>query len=338
MTLSTYRAMQVSKPGHIELVRKELSAPLSNQVRIRVEACGVCHTDAWTIDGGVVDITYPRVPGHEVVGRIDALGDSVIGWKLGQRVGVGFLSGHCNACTECRRGNFTACTNQLWTGIHHDGGYAEMMTANTNSLISIPDALESVEAAPLRCAGITVYKALKKSGAKAGDVVAVHGIGGLGHLAIQFARKMGFRTVAIARGREKESHAQQLGAHHYIDSSANDAAAELHALGGADVIVSTVINLRAVSPLIPGLAMRGRLIMVGLGNDVIEVSPVALVKNDVSIHGSLTGTPVETEDSLEFSALQDIRAKIEVVPLENARAAYDRMMRNEAQFRIVLTM
>jgi D-arabinose 1-dehydrogenase-like Zn-dependent alcohol dehydrogenase len=333
----TYRAMQVTAPGKLELVHKAITQPSAGQVRIRVEACGICHTDAVTIEGGV-PIDYPRVPGHEVVGRIDALGDGVSGWALGQRVGVGFLAGHCQACVQCRRGNFTACGNQQWTGVHHDGGYAEMMTANANALVSIPDALAAAEAAPLLCAGITVFKALKKSGAQAGDTVAIQGIGGLGHLAIQFARKMGFRTVAVARGSAKEAHARALGAHHYIDSEAGDAGAALQALGGAHVIVSTIASPKAVSPLLSGLAVRGRMIMVGLGNEAIEVQPFDLIKQDISIGGSLTGSTIESEDALAFSALQDIRAKIELAPLEQARAAYERMMANLAQFRIVLTM
>jgi D-arabinose 1-dehydrogenase-like Zn-dependent alcohol dehydrogenase len=321
----------------MSLVDRPRVDPGAGQVRIRVEACGVCHTDAWTIDGGVVDISYPRVPGHEIVGRIDAVGDGVTDWKPGQRVGVGFLAGPCGRCEECRRGYFTTCRKQQWTGIHHDGGYAEMTIANASGLIAIPDSLEPVEAAPLLCAGITVFKALKKASAQPGDTVAIHGIGGLGHLAIQFARKMGFRTVAIARGTAKEALARSLGAHHYIDSAATDAAAALQALGGADGIVSTVPNTKAVSPLLPGLALHGKMVVVGLGPDPIEVSAFALVPNDISVSGSLTGSTIETEDSLEFSALQDIRARIETFALADARAAYDRMMSNEAQFRIVLT-
>ncbi|WP_394781458.1 zinc-binding dehydrogenase [Undibacterium sp.] len=338
MNRATYRAAQVSKPGQLDIVNKEVLDPAAGQVRLRVEACGICHTDAVTVEGGVVDIDYPRVPGHEIVGCIEALGENAGPWKIGQRVGVGFLAGHCNSCAECRRGNFTSCSNQQWTGIHHDGGYAERMIANANALVSIPDSLQSVEAAPLLCAGLTVFKALKKSAAQAENTVAIHGIGGLGHLAVQFARKMGFRTIAIARGQEKEEAAKLLGAHHYIDSEAGDAAAALQALGGAKVLISTVTNPKAVSPLIAGLAPHGRLVMVGVSGEAIEVSPFALIQNDVSIIGSLTGSTIESEDALSFSALQDIRAKIETVPLEDASAAYARMMRNEAKFRIVLTM
>ncbi|ASG21051.1 alcohol dehydrogenase [Nitrospirillum viridazoti] len=338
MSAKTYRAIQVSRPGHLEMVDLPLVPPGPGQVRIRVEACGICHTDAMTVEGGVTDIVYPRVPGHEVVGCIDALGEGVTGWALGRRVGVGFLAGNCGSCAECRRGHFTACRDQRWTGVHHDGGYAEMMLAQANALVSIPDALAAVEAAPLLCAGITVFKALKKSGARPGDIVAIHGVGGLGHLAVQFARKMGFRTVAIARGREKEGPAKALGAHHYINSAGEDAAAALLVLGGARVIVSTVTAPKAISPLVAGLAPHGRLMVVGVGAEPVEISPFALVQNDVSVSGSLTGTTIESEDSLAFSVLQDIRALVETVPLAEARQAYDRMMRNQAQFRIVLTM
>lgn len=338
MTQQTYRAFQVIQPGRMEWVELPLPSPGRGQVRIRVDACGVCHTDAWTVEGNVVDIAYPRVPGHEIVGRIDALGVGVTGWEIGQRVGVGFLAGACGRCQECRRGNFTTCRNQQWTGIHHDGGYAEVTLANADALVVIPDQLEAAEAAPLLCAGITVFKALKKALAQPGETVAIQGIGGLGHLALQFAKKMGFRTIAIARGPEKAALARSLGAHHYIDSAAGDAAKELKALGGADVIVSTIANTRAITPLLAGLALHGRMVVVGLGSDPIEVSAFALVPNDISISGSLTGSTIETEDSLEFSVLQDIRARIEMHPLQDARLAYDRMMRNEVQFRAVLTV
>jgi D-arabinose 1-dehydrogenase-like Zn-dependent alcohol dehydrogenase len=291
-----------------------------------------------TVEGGLVDIAYPRVPGHEAVGRIDALGEGVTGWVVGQRVGVGFLAGHCGRCSECRQGEFTGCHNQQWTGVHHDGGYAEIMLADPNALVAIPDVLESAQAAPLLCAGVTVYKALRNSSARPGDTVAVQGVGGLGHLAVQFARKMGFRTVAIARGHDKEPASRALGAHHYIDSEAVDAATALLNLGGADVIASTTANSEAISSLIGGLAPHGRLVVVGLGTDPIEVSSFALVQRDISITGSLTGTTLESEQSLQFSALQDISATIETMPLANAREAYDRMMRNEAKFRMVLTM
>jgi len=334
----TYRAIQATQPGVLDLVSLPVRDPGYGQVRIQVEACGVCHTDRWTVEGNVVPVDYPRIPGHEAVGRIEAVGEGVSGWQVGQRVGVGFLAGPCGRCIACRRGEFTRCTNQVWTGLHQDGGYAEMMMANASALVAIPDELAAEEAAPLLCAGITVYKALKKSRAKAGDLVAIQGIGGLGHLAIQFARRMGFRTVAIARGTEKEEAAKALGAHEYIDSVNSDAGSALQAMGGAKVLVSTISTPGAISPLIAGLAAHGQVMVVGVAAEMIEISPFDLVARDVSVHGSLTGSTVETEDLLTFSALQEIRAKIETMPLTDARKAYDRMSRNEARYRIVLTM
>lgn len=333
-----YRAMQVTRPGVFELVERDVPTPARGEVRLRVEACGVCHTDKWTVDGDVMPIEYPRVPGHEVVGRIDALGEGVTGWAVGQRVGVGFLAGPCGRCGACRHGDFTRCTEQACTGVHHDGGYADMMVALATGLVAIPDTLDAVEAAPLLCAGITMFKALRKSKAKPGDTVAIHGIGGLGHLGVQFARKMGFRTVAVSRGADKEAAALRLGAHHYIDTEAADVAEALQAMGGASAIVSTVPVPKAMSALIGGLAPHGQLMVVGAAAETIEVSPFALVKNDVSIHGSLTGTTAESEDSLAFSALQDIHALVETVPLADAAEGYARMMRNDARYRVVLTM
>jgi len=335
---NTYRAIQAIRPGILELVDLPVAEPGVGQVRVRVEACGVCHTDCWTVEGNFVPVAYPRVPGHEAVGRIDAVGDNVTGWQVGQRVGVGFLAGSCGHCPACRRGDFTRCTNQVWTGLHQDGGYAEMMVANASALVAIPDDLGSEEAAPLLCAGITVFKALKKSNAEAGDVVAILGIGGLGHLAIQFARKMGYRTVAIARGPEKEEAAKALGAHVYIDSTTSDVGSALQTLGGAKVLLSTVTAPNAVSPVVAGLMPHGQVMVLGVAAGMVEIAPADLVARDISVHGSLTGSAIETEDSIAFSALQDIRATIETVPLANARDAYDRMARNEARYRIVLTM
>lgn len=336
MNSNSYHAMQATRPGVLEWVERPLLAPGPGQVRIRVEACGVCHTDAWTVDGGVVDVAYPRVPGHEIVGRIEALGDGVGGWKTGQRVGLGFLGGPCGRCDACRRGEFAFCGDQRWTGIHHDGGYAEVVTAAASGLVPIPDSLGAIEAAPLLCAGVTVFKALKKSGIAPGRTAAIQGLGGLGHLAVQFARKMGLRTVAIARGADKAALALELGAHHYIDSAATDAAQALTELGGADVILSTVTRPASASSLIPGLALHGRLVVLGLGAEPIEVSPFALVPRDVSVQGSLTGSTFDSEEALAFSALQHIRTRIQTMPLADARLAYDKMMRNEARFRIVL--
>ena len=332
----TYRAVQVSQPGRLEVVERELRVPPPGKVRIRVEACGVCHSDILTVEGQAADIRYPRVPGHEVVGKIDALGEGVSVWKLGQRVGVGFLGGYCGRCTPCRRGDFVNCQNQPVSGVADDGGYAEVMIADEHALAAVPAELAPAEAAPLLCAGVTTYNALRNSPARPGDLVAVQGIGGLGHLAVQFANRMGFRVAAIARGEEKQPLARQLGAHHYIDSQAEDPAAALQALGGAGVILSTVASGKAMSPLIGGLRARGRMIVVGVGMDAIEVTPLQLVFGTRAIEGSLTGSPLDSEEALAFSALEGIRPRIETMPLEAAAEAYAKMMREEARFRMVL--
>jgi D-arabinose 1-dehydrogenase-like Zn-dependent alcohol dehydrogenase len=336
--MQTYRAIQVSEPKKLELVQRTLEEPPAGKVRIRVEACGVCHTDATTIEGGFPGITYPRVPGHEVVGEIDALGEGVSGWKIGQRVGVGFLGGHCGHCQSCRRGDFVNCSNQPISGIHYDGGYAEVMLAIPSGLVAIPEELSSAEAAPLLCAGLTTYNALRKAPAAPGDLVAVQGIGGLGHLGVQFAAHMGFRVAAIARGAEKAALATELGAHHYIDSTSEAPTAALQALGGAKVILATASDSKSMSSLIGGLAPRGRMIVVGGGSDALEVSPVQLLFGSRSIEGALTGSAIDNEDTLAFSVLENVRALIETVPLEQAADAYGKMMRNEARFRMVLVM
>ena len=307
-------------------------------VRVVVEACGVCHTDVLTVEGGFPGLSYPRIPGHEAVGRIDAVGEGVTRWSVGQRVGVGFLAGRCGECSSCRRGDFVNCVNQAITGIHLDGGYAEMMTASQHALVAIPDALQSVEAAPLQCAGVTTFNALRKSFAKPGDLVAVQGIGGLGHLATQFARHMGFRTAAIARGSGKRELALSLGAQHYIDSDAHDPAAALKELGGASVIVATASNPATFGPLLQGLAPKGQLIVVGAGIEPMQVNVADLLFGEHSISGTNTGTPLEIEDTLNFSLLQDVRATIERVPFERAPEAYAKMLANEARFRMVLEM
>ncbi|HEV3299811.1 MAG TPA: alcohol dehydrogenase [Planctomycetaceae bacterium] len=334
--MSTYRAVQVTSPGKIELVNRPLSDPGAGRVRLRVEACGICHTDSVTMDGLMPGIAYPRVPGHEVVGRIDALGEGVSGWKIGQRVGVGLLAGHCGVCTSCRRGDFVTCTNQPFSGVHQDGGYAESMIAIPSGLASIPDDLESVDAAPLLCAGITTFNALRHSLAEPGDLVAVQGIGGLGHLGVQFAARMGFRVVAIARGGEKGPFAKELGAHHYIDSTAGDPATALQALGGARVILATASDSKSMSELIGGLAPRGRMIVAGAGSSPIEVSPMHLLFGSRGIEGTLTGSAIDNEDTLAFSVLQRIKAIIETVPLEKAAEGYQRMLSNKARFRMVI--
>jgi D-arabinose 1-dehydrogenase-like Zn-dependent alcohol dehydrogenase len=336
--MTTYRAVQVTSPGKMELVQRPLVDPAAGRVRLRVEACGICHTDSVTMDGLIPGIAYPRVPGHEVVGRIDALGEGVSGWKIGQRVGVGFLGGHCGVCTPCRRGDFVNCTNQPISGVHHDGGYAESMIAIPSGLASIPDDLGSADAAPLLCAGLTTYNALRHSTADPGDVVAVQGIGGLGHLGVQFAARMGFRVAAVARGAEKEPLARELGAHHYIDSQAGDPAAALQALGGAKVILATASDSKSMSALIGGLAPRGRMIVAGAGSSPIEVSPSHLLFGSRGIEGTLTGSAIDSEDTLAFSVLQGIKPMIETVPLEEAAEGYQRMLSNQARFRMVIVM
>jgi propanol-preferring alcohol dehydrogenase len=336
--MTTYRAVQVTSPGKMELVQRPLVDPAAGRVRLRVEACGICHTDSVTMDGLIPGIAYPRVPGHEVVGRIDALGEGVSGWKIGQRVGVGFLGGHCGVCTPCRRGDFVNCTNQPISGVHHDGGYAESMIAIPSGLASIPDDLGSADAAPLLCAGLTTYNALRHSTADPGDVVAVQGIGGLGHLGVQFAARMGFRVAAVARGAEKEPLARELGAHHYIDSQVGDPAAALQALGGAKVILATASDSKSMSALIGGLAPRGRMIVAGAGSSPIEVSPSHLLFGSRGIEGTLTGSAIDSEDTLAFSVLQGIKPMIETVPLEEAAEGYQRMLSNQARFRMVIVM
>jgi len=338
MSAATYRAVQATGGGTLKLVERPLPTPGVGQVLMTVEACGVCHTDALTVEGGFPGLTYPRVPGHEVVGRIAAVGAQVAPqWRVGRRVGVGFLSGRCGECDSCRRGDFVNCAHQPLTGIHFDGGYAEAMVAHQHGLIALPEEFGAVDAAPLLCAGITTFNALRKSLARPGELVAIQGVGGLGHLGIQFARRMGFRTAAIARGGGKKTMALELGAHHYIDSAAEDPAASLQALGGASVIVATASSPASMGPLIGGLKSQGRLVIVGAGAEPLEVNVSGLLFGEHSIAGSNTGTPVETEDMLNFSLLQDIRARIETVPLTQAAEGYARMMRNEARFRMVLT-
>jgi D-arabinose 1-dehydrogenase-like Zn-dependent alcohol dehydrogenase len=333
---NTYKAVEVSAPGTFRVVERQVSEPGAGQVRIRVEACGVCHSDAATVSGAYPGLTLPRVPGHEVVGRIEALGSGVSRWKIGQRVGVGFFAGEDGVCEPCRRGDIVNCQNPVVPGVTMDGGYAEVMIAEARGIASIPDELASAEAAPLLCAGITTYNALRNAGLRGGDLVAVQGIGGLGHLGVQFARHMGFRTVAIGRGRDKEKLAKDLGAHVYIDTAVDDAAAVLQRMGGARAILATAPSGDAMGPLVSGLAVRGKLIVVGVPNDEIRLNAFPLVFGGRSIHGSLTGTPIENEDTLAFSVLQNIRPMIETVPLEQAADAYARMMQGKARFRMVL--
>lgn len=339
MTKPTYRAMQIRVPGTIEPVERTTPTPGIGEVLIEVEACGVCGADAADIDGADPALQPPRVPGHEVVGRIVALGGGVPSiWRLGQRVGVGRLGGHCNACDECRRGRFQLCRNQPFVGSSCDGGYAEMMLARATGLVSIPEELDSEEAAPILCAGIATFNALKKCGAEPGDVVAVLGIGGLGHMALQYARKMGLKVVAIGRGQDIAPDAVALGAHIYIDTNTQDAAGELADRGGAQAIISTISKAPVVSALLAGLAPGGRLVQLGGGRDPLAVPPGAMMVNERSLLGSLTGSPFENEKTLGFSVLAGIRPRIETVPLEQAPAAVQRMRSGDVKFRMVLSM
>ena len=333
---STYKAVEVSAPGTLRVVERKVSEPGAGQVRIRVEACGICHTDAATVAGIYPGLKMPRVPGHEVVGRIEALGSGVSRWKIGQRVGVGLIAGEDRECEPCRRGDIVNCQNPVTSGVTADGGYAEVMIAEARALSSVPDELTSTEAAPLLCAGVTTYNALRNAGLRGGDLVAVQGIGGLGHLGVQFARQMGFRTVAIGRGRDKEKLAKDLGAHVYIDSTSEDAAAVLQRMGGARAILATGTSGDAMGPLVAGLAARGKLIVVGVPNDEIRLNAFPLVFGGRSIYGTLTGTPIDSEDTLAFSVLENIRPMIETFPLEQAADAYAHMMHGKARFRTVL--
>jgi alcohol dehydrogenase, propanol-preferring len=333
---STYKAVEVSAPGILRVVERAVPEPSPGQVRIRVEACGICHTDSATVTGTYPGLKLPRVPGHEVVGRIEALGSGVSRWKIGQRVGVGLIAGEDGVCEPCRRGDAVNCQNPVTSGVTVDGGYAEVMIAEARGISSIPDELTSAEAAPLLCAGITTYNALRNAGLRSGDLVGVQGIGGLGHLGIQFARHMGFRTVAIGRGSDKEKLAKQLGAHVYVDTAVEDAAAVLQRMGGARAILATAPSGDGMGPLVAGLAARGKLIVVGVPPDPIQLSAFPLVFGGRSIYGSLTGTPIDNEDNLAFSVLENIRPMIETAPLEQAADAYARMMQGKARFRMVL--
>ena len=333
------RVIQIpSKGGAFELVERELPVPGRGEVRVKVQACGVCHSDSIAKDGLFPNVGYPIVPGHEIAGIVDGVGEGVVGWTQGTRVGVGWFGGHCGHCEPCRRGDLVDCRNLRIPGITYDGGYAEAMVAPADALALIPDELSAVDAAPLLCAGVTTYNALRESGARPGDLVAILGIGGLGHLGVQFAAKMGFRTVAIARGTEKAALAKELGAHVYLDSQTQDVAAELTKLGGAKTILATVTSGKAMSAVIPGLAVRGKLVVVGVGMDPIEVSPFDLIGGSRSVVGHASGASIDSQDTLAFSALSGVRPTIETMPLERAAEAYDKMMRNEARFRMVLTM
>lgn len=332
------KVVQVTQPGKFELVERAISNPGPNQVRIKVRACGICHSDTYARDGIWPKLHYPRVPGHEVAGIIDEVGEGVTRWKKGQRVGVGWAGGRCGQCTPCRKGDFVCCVNHQITGLHYDGGYGEYMIAPMEAVAAIPDELTFEEAAPLLCAGITTFNALRHSRARPGDLVAISGIGGLGHLALQFANKMGFKTVALSQGSSKETLARKLGAHIYIDREQYDVAAELQKLGGATVILSTTPSGKAITPLINGLGLEGELVIVGASSDSIDVSPMQLIGLKRTIRGWASGSSLDSEDALKFCALTGIRPMIETYPLQEAPKAYEHMISNQARFRAVLKM
>jgi D-arabinose 1-dehydrogenase-like Zn-dependent alcohol dehydrogenase len=337
--IAPMKAAQVPKPGaDFEIVEREIPKPGAGEVRIKVHACGVCHSDVLTKEGQWPGIQYPRIPGHEVAGIIDELGEGVSEWRKGQRVGVGWHGGHDGTCLYCRRGDFGNCVNMKIAGISYDGGYQQYMVAPAEAVTSIPDGLSDVDAAPLLCAGITTYNALRHAGAMPGDVVAVLGVGGLGHLGIQFANKFGYKVAAVGRGPGDAPLARKLGASVYIDSASTKAADELQKLGGAQVILATAPSSKAMSELIDGLAPNGKLMVIGVTMDPIEVTPVQLISGSRAIQGWASGTPADAEDTLRFSELTGVRPMIETYPLEKAGEAYARMMSGKAQFRVVLTM
>jgi len=336
--MATYRAYQVTGQRQFALVEREVVPPAPEQVRVRVHSCGVCHSDVLAVEGQRADPQQPVVPGHEIVGVVDAVGDGVHAWAPGDRVGLGFLGGQCNECEFCRRGDFVNCTDQPTPGTSEDGGYAEMVHARATGLVRVPDALDASAAAPLLCAGITTFNALRRVAAAPGALIGVQGLGGLGHLGVQYAHALGFRVAAIARGPEKSQLATDLGADIYIDSAAEDPGAALAALGGAAAIVATAASGSSMSPLVAGLAPRGQLVVVGAAPDPIEVSTAELIFGGRSIVGSLTGSAAENEDNLAFSVANGIAAMIEPVPFEDAPKAYERMMSGKARFRVVLEM
>lgn len=331
------RAVTVPSPGaDFEVVEKDIPDPGRGEVRVRVDACGICHSDVFVKDGAFPGVEYPRVPGHEIAGVVDAVGEGVSEWEEGQRVGVGWHGGHCFTCGPCREGDFIMCENAKVAGMAYDGGYADYLVAPHEALARIPDDLEAVDAAPLLCAGITTFNALRNSGARAGDLVAVQGVGGLGHLGIQYARRMGFHTVALSRGEDKRQLAIDLGAHDYIDTDAEDGAKALRALGGARVILATAPSTDAINAIVGGLGRHGKLVVVGVDQGEVKASPLTLIGGDRALTGWSSGTAKDSEDTLRFSSLMDVRPEIETFPLEEAAAAYDRMLSGDARFRVVL--
>jgi D-arabinose 1-dehydrogenase-like Zn-dependent alcohol dehydrogenase len=337
--MAKMRAVQVREgKGPLELVERDIPEPAAGSVRIKIQACGICHSDSLTKEGLLPTIQYPRVPGHEVAGVIDAIGTGVAGWKIGERVGVGWHGGHCGYCDSCRRGDFVTCqiAPQI-PGITYDGGYADFMIAPSGALAHIPDDLAPTDAGPLMCAGVTTFNSLRNSGARGGDIVAILGIGGLGHLGVQFAAKMGFKTIAIARGQDKAPLAKQLGATAYIDTQSQDPVVELTKLGGAKVILSTVTSAKAMSAVVGGLAIGGKLILLGVPEGPLELSAFPLILGRRSVAGWPSGASIDSQDTMSFSTLTGVRPMIEVLPLERAAEGYDLMMSGKARFRVVLT-
>ena len=333
------KVAQINQPGgDFELVERDIPAPGPGQVRVKVEACGVCHSDIFVKEGLWPGLQYPRVPGHEIAGQLDALGEGITPWKIGDRVGVGWHGGHDFVCNECRRGDFSMCVNRKVTGIDYDGGYAEYVVVPAETLAAIPDQLPAEEAGPFMCAGVTVFNALRNSGARPGDVVAVQGIGGLGHLGVQYARKMGFKTVALGRGKDMEPLAKKLGAHHYIDSSAVDAVAELQKLGGARVILGTAPSAQAISDVVGGLGINGNLLIPAAPNDPLTVGMFPLILGRRQVSGWYSGTARDSQDTLEFSALSDVHPMIEKFPFSRVEEAYEHMHSGKVRFRAVLMM
>ncbi len=331
------RVVQVPRAkGAFEIVERDIPEPQAGWVRVKVDACGICHSDSLIKEGLWPGIQYPRVPGHEVIGVIDALGAGVAGWNSGQRVGVGWHGGHCGYCDKCRRGDFFACEIALLTtGISFDGGYAEYMLAPAEALASVPDDLSAIDGAPLMCAGVTTFNALRNSGARSGDVVAVLGVGGLGHLGVQFAAKMGFKTIAIARGKDKEPLARKLGAIHYIDSHEKNPATELNKLGGAKVVIATVTNAEAMTAVLGGVAPNGVLMVIGAAGP-LSVDPILLISGQRSVKGWYSGTSIDSQDTLQFSAFAGVESMNEIFPFDRVNEAYERMMSGKARFRVVL--
>jgi len=332
------RAVQVSRPnGPFELVEREVREPGPGEIRVKVEACGICHSDALTRSGAFPGLTLPRVPGHEIAGRVDAVGPNATPWKVGQRVGIGWHGGHCFQCVPCRKGLFINCEKAKVTGISFDGGYAEYVVAPAEAAARIPDGLDAAETGPLLCAGVTTYNALRNSGARAGDTVAVQGIGGLGHLAIQYAARMGFRTVALSNGADKQELARQLGAHEYVDTQKVNAAEGLQKLGGADLVLATAPNSAAIANTLGGLKPRGKLLIVAASFEPLQVSALSLLSGK-TIAGWPSGSSIDSEETIAFSALSDVRPRIEKFPLERAEEAFGKVMANKVRFRAVLVL